>query len=111
MEVEIRDKGTNNETVIIKDIQGDMGETARIQLLLQPDGDVILSFYDTTKKLLDSIEFCTSSGGGRDPRIASKLRELIKELADKDSWKDIKPLPPLTNTAEPPYWLRSHRHG
>jgi hypothetical protein len=95
MDISYGDKGTNNEYIKITDIQGDMGENARLTLMLQPDGDVILTFYNTERGFIDSIEFCTSSGGGRDPRIASKLRELIRELADKDSWKEFKPLPPL----------------
>jgi hypothetical protein len=79
MKVIVNDEGTNHQTVIIKDIEGDMGESIKMQLLQQPDGDVIVSFYDTQKCILESIEFCTSTGGGRCPFIAKKLRELIKE--------------------------------
>ncbi len=80
MKLDILNEGTNNQTIIIRDIEGDMGETAKMQLLQQPDGDVVLSFYDTQKGFLDSLEFCTSSGGGRNPIIAKKLRDLISAL-------------------------------
>ena len=77
MEIIINNKGTAHQQVIVRDIEGDMGEEARLQLIQQPDGDVVLSLYNTKTGILDSIEFCSSSGGGRYPWIAKKLRELI----------------------------------
>lgn len=83
MKIEITGKGTINQTVIVKDIEGDMGEKSHIQLIMQPDGDVILCFYNPEKNFIDSIEFCSSNGGGKNPVIAKKLRELINELTFK----------------------------
>lgn len=80
MEVIINNKGTAHQTVIIKDIEGDMGEDERLQMTQQPDGDVVLTLYNPDKGVIGSIEFCTSNGGGRYPVIAKKLRELIAEL-------------------------------
>jgi len=80
MEVIFNNKGTMHQEIIIRDIQGDMGEDSRLQLLQQADGDVILTIYNPGKGILESIEFCTSNGGGRYPMIASKLRELITRL-------------------------------
>ena len=77
MEIIIDNKGTANQQVQVRDIEGDMGEDTRLQLIQQADGDVVLCLYDPTKGSIDSIEFCTSSGGGRHPWIAKKLREMI----------------------------------
>ena len=78
MEVEIRDKGTTNQTIIISEIEGEMGQDL-LKLIQQPDGDVIICI-DSPGEGKCSIEFCTGSGGGRRPVISKKLRELIAEL-------------------------------
>jgi len=78
MKVDVVNRGTLNELVKITDIQGDMGEDERLFLIQQPDGDVIVGIQ--TPKQLYSVEFCSSSGGGRNPMIAKKLRELISGL-------------------------------
>ena len=83
MKITKDDEGTVNETIKIYDIEGDMGESTRMQLLQQPDGDVILSLYNSDKGTRDSIEFCSSSGGGRQPIIAKGLREIIRYLVEK----------------------------
>jgi len=72
--------GEANISFVVDDIKGDMGETARLRLLVQADGDVVLTFYDVEKRFIDSLEFCSSNGGGRYPIIAKKLRELVAEL-------------------------------
>jgi len=79
MKVENRN-GEANVSFVVGDIEGDMGETARMRLLVQADGDVVLTFYDVEKGFIGSLEFCSSSGGGRYPIIAKKLRELVAEL-------------------------------
>jgi len=79
MRIENRN-GEANISFIVDDIEGDMGETARLRLLVQADGDVIFTFYNTAKNFIDSMEFCSSNGGGRYPIIAKKLRELVAEL-------------------------------
>ena len=80
MEIIINDEGTAHQSIQVKDIGGDMGEDPRMQLLQQPDGDVIISLYNVKAGTLGSIEFCTSSGGGRQPIIAQRLRDLIRDL-------------------------------
>ena len=80
MKVIRNNEGTIHEEVVIRDIEGDMGEGSRLQLLQQSDGDVVLTIYNPGKGILESIEFCTSNGGGRYPMIASKLRALITWL-------------------------------
>ena len=80
MEIIIDNEGTAHQSIQVKDIEGDMGEDLRMQLLQQPDGDVIISLYNVKAGSLDSIEFCTSSGGGRQPIIAQRLRDLIRDL-------------------------------
>ncbi len=71
-------EGTVNEMIKVTDIEGDMGENTRLHLLQQPDGDVTICLG--TPEVIYSIEFCSSSGGGRMPIIAKKLRELIAAL-------------------------------
>ncbi len=83
MKIGINDKGTTNETIIIYDIRGDMGEECRLTLLQQPDGDVVIGIGEPGKRGA-SIEFCTSRGGGHTPIIALKLRELIAELKKEE---------------------------
>lgn len=76
---------TDGGTIIIKDIAGDMGQNTRLTLLQQPDGDVIISIYTLPdfSGISNSIEFCSSSGGGRFPIIAQKVREIIKALIEQ----------------------------
>jgi len=77
MKVVKAQEGTAAEFIKVQEIQGDMGEAERMQLLQQPDGDVILTMYDVGKNQIGSIEFCA---GGRYPVIARKLRQLVAEL-------------------------------
>lgn len=79
MRIEKTDEGTANQIIRVKDIQGDMGEDTRLHLIQQPDGDVIVVMTNTEKHTMDSIEFCSSSGGGHYPWLTSKLREIIAE--------------------------------
>ena len=90
MKVVKAQEGITAEFIKVQEIQGDMGEAERMQLLQQPDGDVILSLYNVEKGQTGSIEFCTRHGGGRYPIIAKKLRELIAELVklDKSPWEN-----------------------
>ena len=80
MEIEKQHEGTMHQQTIIRDIQGDMGEPTRLQLIQQPDGDVVLTMYNQAAGFIESIEFCSSSGGGRLPMVTKKLREIIAEL-------------------------------
>ena len=80
MDIVIDHEGTGHQIVIVKDIEGDMGEDTRLQLIQQPDGDVIITLFNQKAGTIDSIEFCTSSGGGRRPIIAQRLRDLIRDL-------------------------------
>lgn len=68
----------------IRDIEGDMGETARMELLVEADGDVIVTMRNAKTLEELSMQFCTLSGGSRDPIIAMKLRELVRALAGDD---------------------------
>lgn len=77
MEIIINNEGTVHQQIIIKDIEGDMGEDSRLQLLQQSDGDVVLTLYNIREGCMDSIEFCSRSGGSRYPWVASRLREII----------------------------------
>ena len=88
MKVVKAQEGTVAEVIKVQEIQGDMGESERMQLLQQHDGDVIVTLYDVEKGQIGSIEFCTSNGGGRYPVIAKKLRELVAELValDESPW-------------------------
>lgn len=89
MKIENRN-GEANVSFVVDDIEGDMGEVARLRLLVQADGDVVLTLYNTKKKFIDSLEFCSSSGGGRYPIIAKKLRELVAELVNLNRLAPIK---------------------
>lgn len=80
MDIIIDSEGTGHQIVIVKDIEGDMGEDTRLQLIQQPDGDVIVTLFNQKAGTRDSIEFCTSSGGGKRPIIAQRLRDLIRDL-------------------------------
>ena len=79
------DEGTAHEAIKVTDIEGDMGEAERLQLLQQPDGDVIITLYNPSGGTIGSLEFCSSSGGGRRPEIAKKLRELIRYLVEGEA--------------------------
>lgn len=81
----------NGNTIIVDDISPDMGEDLRMKLIQQEDGDVIISLYSTDHKHAIhnmTVEFCTLQGGGKNPVIAKKLRELVTALMDlKPNWK------------------------
>ncbi|GAI01442.1 unnamed protein product, partial [marine sediment metagenome] len=83
-------EGTANEMIKVTDIEGDMGEEDKLFLIQEPDGDVIIGIQ--TPKQLYSVQFCSSSGGGRIPAIAKKLRELIAELRKDEALKTINPV-------------------
>lgn len=83
-------EGTANEMIKVTDMEGDMGEEDKLFLLQEPDGDVIVGIQ--TPKQLYSVQFCSSSGGGRNPVIAKKLRELIAELVKDEALKTINPV-------------------
>ncbi|MDO8424778.1 MAG: hypothetical protein Q7S70_02445 [bacterium] len=81
--MEIQNDRGNSGNLIITDIQGDMGESTRLNFLLQPDGDVIISIYEIKNGLKMpklSIEFCTTS---RTPDITKAVRKLILKLAEE----------------------------
>jgi len=83
MEIAVVNEGTTNEMIKVSGIEGDMGEDSRLALIQQPDGDVILTIYNTKKIIVESIEFCSSSGGGHYPDLTKKLREIIALLRAK----------------------------
>ncbi len=85
--MEIQDERQNYGNLHITGIEGDMGESTRLNLLLQPDGDIIVSIYeikDGLKMPALSIEFCATSGGGRNPIIARMLGQLVSKLAEEN---------------------------
>lgn len=84
MEIEERG-GEGNVLYRITDIKGDMGESARMGLIQQADGDVIVSLADSKRRVVLSIEFCTAAGGGKYPVIAEKLRELVTAIREPGS--------------------------
>jgi hypothetical protein len=66
---------------VIEGIEGDMGESTHMKLILQSDGDVILELADQENHQSLSVEFCIpGSGGGRNPVVHRKLLELITAL-------------------------------
>ena len=79
MKIEKDHEGTMHQTISVHDIQGDMGEDTRLSLLQQADGDVIVVISNRKEMTRDSIEFCSSSGGGHYPWLTKKLREIIAE--------------------------------
>ncbi len=83
--MEIQDERQNCGNLRITDIEGDMGQPTRLNLLLQPDGDVVMSIYEIDEKGLKiprpSIEFCTMS---RNPIITRGLQQIIQKLAEEN---------------------------
>jgi hypothetical protein len=68
------------------EVIGDMGEGLKLQLLVEDDGDVIVSVLPVDHKFTrQAVQFCTATGGGKDPRIAGKLRELVHLLKGPSS--------------------------
>lgn len=84
-------KGEANVSFKVVDIDGDMGEDTKMDLIQQADGDVIVILHTPERGSL-SVEFCSSCGGGRIPTIANKLRELIAELRKDEALKTINPV-------------------
>lgn len=67
----------------IRDLEDDMGEQTQMDLLVEEDGDVIVTLRGHNAALALSMQFCTRMGGGRYPVISAKLRELVKILAEE----------------------------
>ena len=63
MKIENRN-GEANVSFVVDDIEGDMGQDTRLRLLVQADGDVVLSLTAIDGQYRGSIEFCSSNGGG-----------------------------------------------
>jgi len=78
----------------IRDIEGDMGEPVKMDLLVEEDGDVIVVLKNLQEGQQLEIQFCTPQGGARHAGIAKGFREIAKllyeeanpqaELKDKD---------------------------
>lgn len=88
MEIEDR-KGEANTVYQITGIEGDMGQTTRLNFILQADGDVVLSLGDTETGRKLSIEFCTISSGGKNPTVLRGLQNIISNLVKENYhvWK------------------------
>ena len=83
-----------NGQINIRGVEGDMGEDTKMDIIIERDGDVILTLRNPgLEEILRraqagvgqeiSIQFCTKQGGGQNPKIATKLRELVMLLAEK----------------------------
>jgi len=83
--MEIQNERDSGGNLRITDIEGDMGQKTRLNLLLQPDGDVVMSIYEIDENGLKiprpSIEVCTMS---RNPIIAKGLQQIILKLAEEN---------------------------
>lgn len=78
MIIERHNEGTIHETIVLSEVDGDMGEDTVLGLTQQSDGDVILSLTNKVTGQRMAVEFCTFDGGGRQPWIARMLRELLE---------------------------------
>lgn len=94
MRIDCDERGVTN----IRDIPDDMGSEAKLNLLVEEDGDVILTLRNPDKKELlsrarvgvgqeISIQFCTGPGGGHHTLITRKLRELVMLLVEEETVK------------------------
>ena len=79
--MEVLPAGGNVQFYVIG-IEGDMGEEVKMNLCVEEDGDVILSLIHQRRGKMD-IQFCTGGpGGGKNPEITRRLRELAEFLAE-----------------------------
>ena len=87
--MEINDMhGEANCSYVIRNIEGDMGQKTRLHLILQADGDVVLTIDDIERGRQGSIEFCSvGSGGGRNPIIVDGLKDIIRKLVAAEKSK------------------------
>ena len=77
-----RGEGLNDPIQLrIANLRGDMGETT-LSMIIQQDGDVCLSLTDPQKGTVD-IEFCTFTGGGKNPLLTEAFRNFTRTLADQ----------------------------
>lgn len=90
MEIEDR-KGEANIAYHIRGIEGDMGQSTRLELIQQADGDVIVSLVDLETGDRLGIEFCTRGSGGKSPEMFRGLQGIIsgfvRAKAEKESPK------------------------
>lgn len=68
------------------EVPGDMGEGLKLQLFVEEDGDVIVSILPIDHVFTrNSVQFCTLMGGGKNPKVTAKLRELVAVINGTDS--------------------------
>jgi hypothetical protein len=73
----------------------DMSPDGKLRVFLQPDGDVVLSIFDSGKQMMASIEFCSvGSGGGRSPNTLEALRNLYRAIERDNKERPIRTVPP-----------------
>lgn len=62
--------------------QGDGG--GRLVLVIEDDGDVVLSIQPPAKGQ-GHFEFCTGMGGGRSPRVLRALKDLAAAMREENT--------------------------
>lgn len=65
---------------LIKDIPSDMGESTSMDLLIQSDGDAIISLRDKETGQRMEIEICTYQGGTHTPELALRFKQMAEFL-------------------------------
>jgi hypothetical protein len=64
----------------IRDVEGDMGEDIKMDIIIQWDGDAIVAIRDPKERIIAQMEFCTVQGGTHHPGLAMKFREIAELL-------------------------------
>lgn len=64
----------------IKGVESDMGEGTTLDLVIQNDGDALITLWNVTEGQRLDIEICTSMGGTHTLGLAMKLREVAEYL-------------------------------
>jgi len=91
--VGIRINRFENGITDIRGIPDDMGSDAKLDILVEEDGDVVLTLRSTNIEDVIrraragvgqeiTIQFCTRTGGGHNTLITRKLRELAILIAE-----------------------------
>jgi hypothetical protein len=62
--------------------QGDGG--GRLVLVIEDDGDVVMSIQPPTKEQ-GHFEFCTGAGGGRSPKVLRALKALAEAIEEENT--------------------------
>lgn len=84
MNVERGDLRKDTYMYRVTGLEDDMGKNTSLEILVQPDGDIVFAIVDKSTGRRLSVEVCTSSGGGRNITFNRSAKAFVEALARQE---------------------------